>query len=107
MKTIKEQTEVMQAYLDGKTIKQTTNISVGVTEKFCHQEGLPPHLFNWAYYDYDIVEKPIIQYMIVTKSGHCVSSFEHRRSAKSRIKEIPSNGYRIIKVVQDMDYKGD
>ena len=106
MKTTKEQIEVMQAYVDGKTIKQTglrSNEYVGVFDR----DNSPITLyFIWEDYDYDIVEKPIVKYVIVTRDDIAFSIYSSYANAVENLKDLPSY-YRIVKLVQDVDFKGD
>ena len=107
MKTLKEQIKVMQAYVDGKTIKQTVRRN-GTVLKITYQEESSPRAFNWADYDYDIVQEPIVKYMIVvSENGSTVCEYDSYEDAKWRLKGIPYDCYKIIKLVQDMDFKGD
>ena len=105
MKTTKEQIEVMQAYVDGKTIKQTVRRN-GTVLKITYQEESSPRAFNWADYDYDIVEKPIVKYVIVTRDDIAFSIYSSYANAVENLKDLPSY-YRIVKLVQDVDFKGD
>jgi hypothetical protein len=106
MKTVEQQMVVMQAYVDGKTIKRTNQYS-GEISKFYYEEGVQPNAFNWSTFDYDIVKEPIVKYMIVTPSGDTVCDYPSYETAKAKLRYFHSAGYKIIKLVQDIDFKGD
>jgi len=105
MKTVEQQMVVMKAYADGKTIKRTARFFPKNVEEF-DRETSPMH-FNWQDYDCDIVEEPIVKYMIITQSGGTVCDYPSHESAKAKLKYFHCEGYKIIKLVQDMDFKGD
>ncbi len=54
MKTIKEQTEVMLAYDDGKDIRASQE----KTSLIFNRTTATQHNFNWQANDYDIVKEP-------------------------------------------------
>ena len=104
MKTVEEQMVVMQAFVDGKTIKRTSN-STGYF--FVFKKDNSPKDFNWQDFDYDIVHEPIVKYMIVTECGNTVFCYDCYEDAKERLQSLTYRGHRIIKLLQDMDFKGD
>jgi len=101
MKTVEEQIVVMQAYVDGKTILHSN--------AFEFDKDKSPRVFNWQDYEYDIVEDPIVKYMIVTGKDNVCGTYIDYESAKQKLKNLEelSAFYKIIKLVQDMDFKGD
>jgi hypothetical protein len=104
MKTIKEQLEVMHAYAAGKTIKRTSYL-YEYSSKF--SRDFKPRNFNWHDYDYEIVE-PIVKYMVISKLGNIMYCCESYDGAKETLKHLASSdGYRIIEVVENLDFIGD
>lgn len=103
MKTNKQMMEVEQAHWNGGKVKRT-----------CHKDKtFVVHLkagayirWNWADYDYDIVEEPIVRYMVTTQHGGAISTYPVYAAAKKVLKDLPSE-YKIIKLVQDMDFEGE
>lgn len=110
MKTNKQKIEVQQAYENGSEVKRTYHT--------CHHETFVVHLnsdeniqWNWEAYDYDIVEEPVIKYMIVannkTKTAPTYpSTYTVYEEAKKVLDNITIN-CKIIKLVQDVDFNGD
>jgi hypothetical protein len=106
MKTVEQQIEVMQAFAAGKTIKRTSHFSRTLDSEF--KKHCNPKNFNWTDFDYDIVEEPIVKYMVVVSSdGSTVCDYNRYEVAKEKLEGIPDGNYKIIKLVQDMDFKGD
>jgi len=105
MKTVEEQMVVMQAFVDGKTIKRTSN-STGYF--FVFKKGNSPKDFNWQDFDYDIVEEPIVRYGVIAEGSftRCYYDENEALAALIGIKERGDKG-EIIKLVQDMGFKGD
>ena len=107
MKTLKEQIKVMQAYADGKTIKKTLKYN-GAIANFSRKEELPQAVFNWSTYDYDIVEEPTVRFVVFdSQNDNIVCTYSSYEYAKRRLESYWRGGYKIIKLVQDMDFKGD
>jgi len=106
MKTLEEQIKVMQAYADGKTIKMS--LKYREASRTFNSFNCPPKItFDWSGYDYDIVEEPIVKYMVVvSQDGSSVCDYDRYEDAKSKLEDISYDRYKIIKLVQDMDFKG-
>jgi hypothetical protein len=112
MKTVEEQIKVMQAYVDGKPIRCTdkqTEDSIVLTK----QDSIVLTKRNkidwdWHGWDFDIVQEPIVKYMVVTSQhGSTVCEYDNYEYAKWKLEGIPDDNYKIIKLVQDMDFIGD
>ncbi len=89
---------VMQAHVDGKTVKKTTR-----------RNGSVLRAFNWQYYDYDIVEEPIVRYMLVANNKNAPiypMTYTVYKEAKE-VLDNSSSAYKIVKLVQDMDFNSE
>ncbi len=105
MKTVQEQIVVMQAYADGKTVRRTNTIKGFLLDIHIDDAPMP---FNWQNYEYDIVQEPIVRYMVVvSQNGSSVCEYDRYEDAKSKLEDITYDGYKIIKLVQDMDFNSE
>ena len=90
----------MQAYDEGKKIccrNSDSNYINGIITKGNGED------FNWVDFDYDIVQEPIIKYVILDKStNNTVSTYSNEKEAIKHVECYAD--CRIIKLVQDMDY---
>jgi hypothetical protein len=103
MKTVEEQIKVMQAYISGKTIKLAAWGNPENILEFNKEES-PMADFNWADYDYDIVQEPITYYVLIDENEEYIS--HHKLIIDAKIMRRGEKRIRIAKMIEDISFIG-
>ena len=96
MKTLKERTEIQQAFLDGTEV---VSRYLGCKEDTVWDDCMGCNNFDWGNYDFKIKPKPMVRYINIYSGnlGECL--YKSYGDAKN---SLDTNG-RTIKFIQVMD----